>query len=156
MPTTTSITLTNRPTDLLTRLTSLDPQIKLKALRELKNQIIGNRTKKLAFLKLGAIPVVSSVLASAIVDAQSQLPDGDVLGKDRNSCYGYNVILQSAAALGSFACGFDAGVRVVLDAGALPHLVMLLSYPDEKVFWSIFFISPVLLVSALEINVKED
>ncbi|XP_065867128.1 uncharacterized protein [Euphorbia lathyris] len=132
MPTT-SITYTNRPTDLLTRLTSPDPEIKLKALRVLKNQIIGNRTKKLAFLKLGAIPAVSSILASAITDAQSQLADGDVLITDKNSNYNYNIILQSAATLGSFACGFEAGVRVVLDAGALPHLFMLLSYPDEKV-----------------------
>lgn len=41
--------------------------------------------------------------------------------------------MQSAAVLGSFACGFEAGVRAVLDAGAFPNLSRLLSYTDEKV-----------------------
>lgn len=116
--------------DLLDRLASPDPDIKLKALREVKNQIIGNRTKKLAFLKLGAIPTVASILA----EADSQLADGDVSIVDKNSdYYNNNIIIQSAAALGSFACGFDAGVRAVLDAGALPYLIRLLSNSDEKV-----------------------
>ncbi|XP_018830933.1 armadillo repeat-containing protein 8 [Juglans regia] len=97
--------------DLLVRLGSTDPEVKLRALREVKNQIIGNRTKKLSFLKLGAVPAV----AAALDAAQSEL------------------LIQSAAALGSFACGFDAGVRAVLDAGAFPNLISLLSYPDDKV-----------------------
>ncbi|KAJ9164349.1 hypothetical protein P3X46_023938 [Hevea brasiliensis] len=129
MPTA-SAALAHRPMDLLNRLASPDPDIKLKALREIKNQIIGNRTKKLAFLKLGAIPTVASILA----EADSQLAQGDVSIADKNSNhYNYNIIIQSAAVLGSFACGFDAGVRAVLDAGAFPYLVRLLSNPDEKV-----------------------
>ena len=99
--------------DLLVRLGSTDPEVKLRALREVKNQIIGNRTKKLSFLKLGAVPAVAAALAQA--QAQAEL------------------LVQSAAVLGSFACGFDAGVRAVLDAGAFPNLINLLSYPDEKV-----------------------
>jgi hypothetical protein len=85
--------------------------VKLRALREVKNQIIGNRTKKLSFLKLGAVPAVAAALSQAQAD----------------------LLIQSAAVLGSFACGFDAGVRAVLDAGAFPNLINLLSYPDEKV-----------------------
>ncbi|XP_021682977.2 uncharacterized protein LOC110666697 isoform X1 [Hevea brasiliensis] len=120
--------------DLLNRLASLDPDIKLKALREVKNQIIGNRTKKLAFLKLGAIPAVASLLAAAIAEADSQLKNGEVTIADKNSnYYNNNTFIQSAAVLGSFACGFDDGVRAVLDAGALPYLIQLLSNPDEKV-----------------------
>ncbi|MED6219909.1 hypothetical protein PIB30_040189 [Stylosanthes scabra] len=98
---------------ILDRLASSDGEVKLKAVREVKNQIIGNRTKKLSYIKLGAVPAVTA----AIADADSD----DVL------------IVQSAAALGSFACGVDAGVRAVLDAGAFPHLIRLLSASDEKV-----------------------
>ena len=99
----------------MVRIGSADSEIKLRALRELKNQIIGNRTKKLFFLKLGAVPAVSCALAEAMAQAQADL------------------LVQSAAALGSFACGFDAGVRAVLDSGAFANLVALLSFPDDKV-----------------------
>ncbi|XP_059431203.1 uncharacterized protein LOC132164674 [Corylus avellana] len=105
--------------DLLVRLGSTDTEVKLRALREVKNQIIGNRTKKLSFLKLGAVPAVADALAQAQAQAQAQ---------DQAE-----LLVQSAAVLGSFACGFDAGVRAVLDAGAFPNLINLLSYPDEKV-----------------------
>ncbi|XP_022637501.1 armadillo repeat-containing protein 8 isoform X2 [Vigna radiata var. radiata] len=102
---------------ILHRLTSSDCEIKLKAIREVKNQIIGNRTKKLSYIKLGAVPVLAAVLASA----------------DADSTPGSSLVVQSAAALGSFACGVDAGVRAILDAGAFPHLIRLLSAADDKV-----------------------
>nr|XP_011459509.1 PREDICTED: armadillo repeat-containing protein 8 isoform X2 [Fragaria vesca subsp. vesca] len=117
---TATATVTAPNSDLLTRLSSPDSQVQLKALRELKNRIIGNRTKKLAFVKLGLVPAVAAILAST---AQAHTrPDHDS-----------NLLVQSAAALGSFACGFDAGVRAVLDAGACPNLLLLLSHPDDKV-----------------------
>ncbi|KAJ4825384.1 hypothetical protein Tsubulata_012539 [Turnera subulata] len=118
MPTPTSAPPHSAP-DFLSRLASPDPEIKLKALRDIKNQIIGNRTKKLSFLKLGAVPAVASVLAASL----SHSPD-DVI---------HNIVVQSAAVLGSFACGFDAGVRAVLDSASFPHLLRLLSSPDDKV-----------------------
>ncbi|XP_028758750.1 armadillo repeat-containing protein 8 [Neltuma alba] len=102
---------------ILDRLTSTDPEIKLKAIREVKNRIIGNPTKKLSYIKLGAVPVIADVLAEA----------------DADSACGSNLIVQAAAALGSFACGVEAGVRAVLDAGAFPHLIRLLSTVDEKI-----------------------
>ncbi|KAF3972312.1 hypothetical protein CMV_004171 [Castanea mollissima] len=105
--------------DLMVRIGSADSEIKLRALRELKNQIIGNRTKKLFFVKLGAVPAVSCALAEAQAQAQAQAQA--------------DLLVQSAAALGSFACGFDAGVRAVLDSGAFANLVALLSFPDDKV-----------------------
>ncbi|CAL0301725.1 unnamed protein product [Lupinus luteus] len=102
------------PSDsILERLTSSDSEIKLKAIREVKNQIIGNRTKKLSYINLGAVPSVSAALS------------------DSDSAP--NLIVQAAAALGSFACGVDAGVSAVLDAGAFPHLIRLLSSSEEKV-----------------------
>ncbi|KAL5125986.1 Armadillo repeat-containing protein 8 [Glycine soja] len=103
---------------ILHRLTSSDCEIKLKAIREVKNQIIGNRTKKLSYIKLGAVPALAAALAQA----------------DADSASGSTLIVQSAAALGSFACGVDAGVRAVLDAGAFPHLIRLLSAADDKAF----------------------
>ena len=151
MPTA-STAVSHRPMDLLTRLTSPDHDIKLKALREVKNQIIGNRTKKLAFLKLGAIPAVSSILSAAVADSDFQLSSvADNNSINKNSNHNNNIIIQSAAALGSFACGFDAGVRAVLDAGSLPLLIRLLSYPDEKVFFLLcFFIE----ICVIELNFR--
>ena len=111
----------HRPEDLISRLSSASASggANLKALRELKNQIIGNRTKKLSYIKLGAVPSVVSILASASADVEAA--DADAL------------LLQSAAAIGSFACGFDAGVKAVMDAGAVPHLLSLISHPNDKV-----------------------
>ncbi|KAF4349477.1 uncharacterized protein LOC115719633 [Cannabis sativa] len=111
---------TRRHSDLLARLTSSDTHVQLKALRELKNRIIGNRTKKLFFIKLGLVPAVADILASKT---------GAVVPDDRNS----DLLIQSAAVIGSFACGFDAGVHAVLDAQVFPSLLRLLSHCDEKV-----------------------
>lgn len=128
MPTTTSTTASGvnvSTPGVLSRLSSADLEVKLKALRELKNQIIGNPTKKLSFLNLGAVPAVASILAEAISAAECG-GDGD---GDRNR----NFIVQSAAVLGSFACNFEAGAKAVLDAGAFSSLFGLVTNPDEKV-----------------------
>eukprot|EP00899_Mesostigma_viride_P029667 jgi/Mesvir1/9886/Mv22416-RA.1 len=100
------------PQDLVERLLSVDVDTRLKALRDVKNQIIGNKTKKLCFIKLGAVPRIVQILAH---------------GTDSDS------LVQSAAALGSFACGIDDGVRAVLDSGVLPHLLRTLTSGDSKV-----------------------
>ncbi|KAL6961763.1 hypothetical protein U1Q18_047226, partial [Sarracenia purpurea var. burkii] len=112
----------HRPEGLIAQLSSatVDGEAKFKALRELKNQIIGNRTKKLSYIKLGAVPSVVSILSSsAFADTCTEVPADSLL-------------VQSAAVIGSFACGFDAGVKAVLDAGAFPHLLSLISHPNNK------------------------
>ncbi|KVI09390.1 armadillo repeat-containing protein 8 isoform X1 [Cynara cardunculus var. scolymus] len=112
-----SASSTHRPEGLIERLRSAAAdggEAKLKVLRELKNQIIGNRTKKLSYIKLGAVPFVVSILSSASSSADC-------------------LLVQCAATIGSFACGVDAGVKAVLDTGAFPHLINLLSHPNEKV-----------------------
>ena len=104
---------TKKPSeDLIFRLESSENQTKYKSLRELKNQIIGNRTKKNFYVKLGVvIPAVVNSLSS--VDS--------------------SVVVQACAVIGSFACGIDAGVKAVLDAGAFSILFRLISCPDAKV-----------------------
>ncbi|BBM98555.1 armadillo repeat-containing protein 8 [Marchantia polymorpha subsp. ruderalis] len=101
-----------RPEELVESLSSLDNTARLKALRDVKNQIIGNKTKKLSYIKLGAVPRVVEILAS-----DTEVP----------------LLVQSAAAVGSFACGIEAGVKAVLDSGVLPHLLKMLSNGDNKV-----------------------
>lgn len=112
MPTSVSSAIPKPSSELVSRLTAADAAVKLKALRDIKNQIIGNRTKKLSFIKLGVVPHVAAILSSTSDP---------------------NILVQSAAVLGSFACGVDAGVSAVLDAGALPRLLRLLADPDPKV-----------------------
>lgn len=104
----------NAPEQLAARLSSGEAgESLLTTLREIKNQIIGNRTKKLVYLRLHAVPRIVALLS-----APSSPPP---------------VIVQAAAAVGSFACGVEEGVRAVLDARAVPHLTSLLSHPDAKV-----------------------
>uniref|UniRef100_A0A0D9XUL3 Uncharacterized protein n=1 Tax=Leersia perrieri TaxID=77586 RepID=A0A0D9XUL3_9ORYZ len=86
---------------------------RVRTLREIKNQIIGNRTKKLQYLRLGAVPAVLAAMAEPGASPAA--------------------LVQAAAAAGSFACGVDDGVRAVLEAGAVAHLTRLLAHPDEKV-----------------------
>lgn len=108
---------TNRPEDLIFRLTSPENQTKFKALRELKNQIIGNRTKKLSYVKIGV--VVPAVVKSLCSSDSS-------------------VIVQASAVIGSFACGVDAGAQAVLDAGAFSLLFGLISHSEAKVGYIVF------------------
>lgn len=103
---------TNRSEDLIVRISSPENETKFRALKELKNQIIGNRTKKLTYVKLG-------VLVPAVVNS---LSSGDA-----------SVVIQASAVIGSFACGVDAGVKAVLDAGAFSLLSGLISHSDAKV-----------------------
>ncbi|CAN6243496.1 unnamed protein product [Urochloa humidicola] len=58
---------------------------RVRALHEIKNQIIGNQTKKLLYLRLGAVPVVVAALVEPGASSA--------------------VLVQAAAAAGSFACG---------------------------------------------------
>ncbi|XP_073063678.1 uncharacterized protein [Primulina eburnea] len=126
MPTSAPSNHSSRPEDLIGRLNSaITPyESKLKALRDLKNQIIGNRTKKLAFLKLGAVPSVAAILSDA---AATEGICGDARELHES------VLIQSAAAIGSFSCGLDAGVKAVLDVGAFPLLLSLISHVNDKV-----------------------
>ena len=77
-------------------LNSEDAATKLAAVRAVKNQIIGNKQKKLSYIKLGAVESIVELLGS---EADTSLR------------------IQSAAAVGSFAYGVDAGAQAVVDSG---------------------------------------
>ncbi|KAL5678366.1 hypothetical protein ACJX0J_014497, partial [Zea mays] len=64
---------------------------RVRALREIKNQIIENRTKKLLYLRLGAVPAVVSALADPGASPAA--------------------LVQAAAAAGIFACGVEDCAR---------------------------------------------
>mmetsp|Transcript_53933 Transcript_53933/g.89750 ORF Transcript_53933/g.89750 Transcript_53933/m.89750 type:complete len:639 (+) Transcript_53933:58-1974(+) len=92
------------------KLRSVNPDLKLKAVRSIKNAIIGNKTKKHTFRD--TIPIFLDIIAN----------DTDVF-----------ILIQAAQVLGSFACGYDDGVRAVLEQGGLPPLFALLSHTNIKV-----------------------
>ncbi|XP_057844062.1 uncharacterized protein LOC131053467 [Cryptomeria japonica] len=111
MPSSSSVAL-NRTEELVEQLSSIDGNAKLRALRDVKNQIIGNKTKKINYIKLGAIPKIVDILANE-TDAA--------------------LLVESAVSVGSFARYVDAGVKALIDNGVLPHLLRILRNPDSKV-----------------------
>lgn len=86
--------MTLRPQEIVDRLSSQDAETRLRAVRLLKNEIIGSKNKKLLFIRLGAVPHVVGVLNG---QAEAAL------------------LVQAAAALGSFAYGIEEGVQAVVD-----------------------------------------
>jgi hypothetical protein len=101
------------PADLVARLGATDAEQRLRAIRDVKNQIIGNKSKKLSYIKLGAVPRVVELLAAS----ESE----------------YGVRIQCAATVGSFAYGVDDGLRAVLESGGVSQLIQMLSSLDERI-----------------------
>lgn len=104
-----------RPEDLVQHLYSSDASIRLKAIKEVKNQIIGNKTKKLSYVKLGVVPRVVELLAT------EGEPDDAAIK------------VQSATAVGSFCYGVPDGLRAVVDSGGVASLLAALHSDKEKV-----------------------
>jgi armadillo repeat-containing protein 8 len=102
-----------RPEDLTARLVGGGAVERERVLRQIKNDIIGNPTKKLLYLRLGAVPAVVAALADPHASTAA--------------------LVEAAAAAGSFACRVDGGARAVLDTGAAGHLTRLLKHPDKEV-----------------------
>jgi len=80
--------------DLIKQLASESNETRLKAVRELKNEIIGSQNKKQCYLELGAVPKIVQLLS----------PQQEK-----------RLAVQAAATLGSFAYGNDAGVKAVIE-----------------------------------------
>ena len=98
--------------ELIARLKSTEPSTRLKAVKTVRDQIIGNRHRKAAFIKHDAV--------SIIVDMLENEPES-------------NLLVQCATVVGSFACGGQVGVEAVLKAGGAAPLVSLLTSMDERV-----------------------
>ncbi len=98
--------------DLVAKLGAADSEGRLHDIRDVKNQIIGNKSRKLSYIKLGAVPRVVELLASA----DAELP----------------VRIQCAATVGSFAYGLNAGLTAVLESGGVTQLIQMLSSLDER------------------------
>ncbi len=98
--------------EIVDRLRSPDRSSRLKAVREIKNQIIGNKNKKLSYIKLEAVPRVVELLQE----------NADAF-----------LLVQSAATVGSFAYGLEDGFRAVVASGGVQHLLHAVSSQDNTV-----------------------
>eukprot|EP00123_Amoebidium_parasiticum_P022845 comp9629_c0_seq1/m.4639 comp9629_c0_seq1/g.4639 ORF comp9629_c0_seq1/g.4639 comp9629_c0_seq1/m.4639 type:complete len:659 (-) comp9629_c0_seq1:155-2131(-) len=96
----------------LHRLESNEVQERYKALRNVKNAIIGNVTKKAVYVQLGAIPRLSNIV-------QHDTEPG--------------CLVQAAATLGSIAYDNDEAVQEITRLGGVDGLVRLLHNPDAAV-----------------------
>lgn len=95
-------------------LRSGDRTKQLRAVKDVKNQIIGSKTKKLSYIKLGAVPKILELLASESHD-QNEMK------------------LQCAACAGSFAYQLEAGVTALIEGEGLELLKRMLSSSNAAV-----------------------
>ena len=91
-----------------------DSADRLKAIKAVRDGIIGNKTKKKKFLHAGAVPVIAEAMADA--------PAGDPA-----------LLVACAVTMGSFAVGLDAGAAAVLSAGGLATLLRSMTSDDSAV-----------------------
>jgi len=91
-------------------LQAMDVQTRLKAVREVKNQIIGNKFKKLQNLHL--VPLLLELVGSSS-DAE--------------------LLVQAIATLGSLAYGVEDGVRAIIAANGVQAIVSALESSDQRV-----------------------
>ncbi|KXZ52422.1 hypothetical protein GPECTOR_9g466 [Gonium pectorale] len=102
-----------RPRELLRELRDGPENAKVKALKAIKNQIIGSKAKKAIFVSEGAVAEVLEVLNAG---AQS-----------------HAVQKQAAVVLGSLTFGTEAGLREVISKGGLQSLTAMLHSEDGAV-----------------------
>jgi regulator of extracellular matrix RemA (YlzA/DUF370 family) len=89
-----------------------DVATRLKAVRELKNQIIGNKFKKLQHLHL--VPLLLELVSS-------------------NSSSNAELQIQAISTLGSLAYGVEDGVRAIVAANGIQAIVSALESGDQRV-----------------------
>ncbi|CAB4378080.1 unnamed protein product [Rhizophagus irregularis] len=93
-------------------LNSSDPAVRVKALRFIKNNIIGNKTKKDLYIQLNVIPKLVKFLKSKdTVDSQVQI--------------------QAAIVLGSFAYGGEENVTEIAKHDAIKPLLECISLQND-------------------------
>ncbi len=104
-------TMVARAADLVEGLSSGDPNVRLKSVRQIKNAVIGNKSKKVCFIKAGALPRILQLLL-----------------QERDS----EVLVQSATTLGSLG-RLPSGLDQLIQNAGIDGLVGTLSSPDLKV-----------------------
>ncbi|KNC97089.1 uncharacterized protein SPPG_07484 [Spizellomyces punctatus DAOM BR117] len=93
-------------------LRSSDQQERTRAVRFIKNSVIGNRTKKELYMKMG----VTERLVKFLSDPTSDL----------------DLRVQVSVVLGSFAYGNDQNIQMLVEAGAITPLLATLSSKELK------------------------
>jgi hypothetical protein len=96
-----------------------EPAKKRYTLRAVRNEIIGDKTKKFAFVSEGAVQAISQILRESL-----ELPGLDAHTTD--------LVIQSAATLGSFSYGLEMGAEAVIESGAVSDLTRLLGSSDSR------------------------
>ncbi|KAG9289034.1 hypothetical protein G9A89_015583 [Geosiphon pyriformis] len=94
-------------------LNSTDPEVLVKALRFIKNNIIGNKTKKGLYISLNIIPKLVDFLKSRDI-SEPQLR------------------IQAAIVLGSFAYGGEDNVAEIIKYGAIKPLLICISPSNDS------------------------
>lgn len=97
---------------------SIDTSVKLQVVRHMKNQCIGNRSKKLQFLAAGVVPLLVDLLKS-----KETAPE---------------LAIQAVTVLGSLSYKLEDGASALLSSGGLPAVVNgLSSQTDDLVHASV-------------------
>ncbi|KAG0166739.1 hypothetical protein DFQ28_008636 [Apophysomyces sp. BC1034] len=103
---------TSKYEESMKELASTDDSKRLKALRFIKNSVIGNKTKKDLYIKLGVLQRMVEYM---------RLPDNDA----------FQLKIQAATILGSIAYGKDENVEAVALSGAIDPLLDTLALPHD-------------------------
>eukprot|EP01080_Neovahlkampfia_damariscottae_P004568 gene4568-7952_t len=93
-------------------LKSMEYEKKLKSIKKIKNSIIGNQTKKIAYLSAGVIPLIIDILKE----------EQDV-----------EILCHATAALGSFGHGTEQSVKEVIKNGGIEVLFKSLNTKNPKI-----------------------
>jgi hypothetical protein len=98
--------------ELLTGLESKESQERLRCLKQIKNQVIGNKNKKICFLKAGAIRLLVSMLNTESDDEAKA---------------------HSATTLGSIASSTEEGLQLLMRLSGVDRLIAAMSSQKFKV-----------------------
>ncbi|KAG1458847.1 hypothetical protein G6F56_006298 [Rhizopus delemar] len=104
---------TSKYEESIKELNSTDSTKRLKALRFIKNTVIGNKTKKELYIKLGVVQKLVDYLC-----APEEIP--------------FTLKIQSATILGSIAYGKDDNVSTVITSSAVTPLLDSILIPSDK------------------------
>ena len=129
---------------LVRRLRAPDLGGRLRAARAIKNDVIANRGRKAAYVRAGAVPAMVDALKEALAggcgggggagaDAATSPGGAGDVPPHSTPARPADVAVQAAAAVGSFAYGFDDGASAVREAGGVDALLRALEDGDVRV-----------------------